>query len=536
MTLRHRAPRRPSRTAALSTPAALRGSLAALVLALCLVFTVAPARAGESPSAGAAEIGDRLFPGLGNGGYDVLHYHLDLRYATSDPAQPIDGTVRIVARATQALSSFNLDFGGDSLGAVSVNRRAAEWTREGEELVITPKRPVREGHVFVVRVSNFTSTPTVPNPQDFSTSAFFITPDGSATAPQPDLAHRIFPSNDHPRDKASFTFRFDVPAGTDAVANGVLLGHNVHGDRSTWTYLQRQPLATQLVQLAVGDWDFISRGRHRGVRFRDVIAPSLTAVIGPLLAVELGHLDWLEPHAGRYPFDVYGSLVVDAELGFALETQTLSIFDGVWFTDFPQGLWDPVMLHELTHQWYGDSVSVWEWSDLWLSEGHASWYEFLYAEEKGFLAEDTLNYPDPVGYSDFDDLMRAVYAHGDEWRAQFGPVAQPASADTLFSPNVYQGGALVLYALRQKIGVEAFERLERAWTDRYGGQSASTADFIALASRVAGRDLTAFLEEWLYGTTTPPMPGHPDWMVNPVEQPVPMASSFDAGGRPNIHR
>jgi aminopeptidase N len=506
-----------------------------VALVLSLALAAAPARAGAPPSPGASEIGDRLFPGLGNGGYDVRHYHLDLRYATSDPAQPIDGTVRIFARATQSLSSFNLDFAGDSVGAVSVNGRTAGWTHVGEELVVTPRRPLRKGRFFVVKVSNFAATPTVPDPDDFSTSAFFITPDGSATAPQPDKAHNIFPSNDHPRDKASFTFRFDVPAGRDAAANGVLLGRRTHGGRSTWTYLQRQPLATQLVQLAVGDWDFIQRGRHRGVPFRDVLAPSLTESIGPLLEVELGHLDWLEPRVGRYPFDVYGSLVVDADLGFALETQTLSIFDDPWF-DAPQGLWDPVMLHELAHQWYGDSVSVWEWSDLWLSEGHASWYEFTYAEERGFLVEDTVGYPDDVGYADFDDLMRAVYAHGDEWRAEFGPVARPASADTLFSLNVYHGGALVLYALREVIGERAFARLERAWADRYRGRSASTEDFIELASRVAGRDLTAFLEDWLYGTTTPPMPNHPDWTVNPVEQPAPTASSLAGGGRPGSRR
>jgi aminopeptidase N len=282
----------------------LPGRLVLVVaLVLFLALAAAPARAGEPPSPGAAEIGDRLFPGLGNGGYDVLHYHLDLRYATSDPAQSIDGTARILARATHSLSRFNLDFAGDSLGAVSVNGRAADSTRAGEELVVTPRRPLRKGHPFIVKVSNFTSTPTVPDPEDFETSAFFITPDGSATAPQPDKAHNIFPSNDHPRDKASFTFRFDVPAGRDAVANGVLLGQSTRGDRSTWTYLQRQPLATQLVQLAVGDWDFIPRGRHRGVPFRDVIAPSLTESIGPLLAVELGHLDWMEPRVGRYPFD-----------------------------------------------------------------------------------------------------------------------------------------------------------------------------------------------------------------------------------------
>ena len=122
---------------------AVLGSLGAVLLAAAAV----PASAAEwpdAPSPGAAEIGDRLFPGLGNGGYDVLHYHLDLRYATSDPAQPIDGRATIVARATQSLSRFNLDFAGLRVGDVSVDHRTAGWRREGEELVVTPRRPVRD--------------------------------------------------------------------------------------------------------------------------------------------------------------------------------------------------------------------------------------------------------------------------------------------------------------------------------------------------------------------------------------------------------
>jgi aminopeptidase N len=138
------------------------------------------------------------------------------------------------------------------------------------------------------------------------------------------------------------------------------------------------------------------------------------------------------------------------------------------------------------------------------------------------VAVDTENYPDPTGYADLDDLMRAVYAHGDEWRQAYGPVARPLSSDldVLFSLNVYHGGALVLYALRQKIGERAFDRLERAWVHLYSGRSGSTEDFIALASQVAHRDLRAFLRAWLYGTTTPPMPGHPDWTANPVPAPA----------------
>ena len=138
----------------------------------------------------------------------------------------------------------------------------------------------------------------------------------------------------------------------------------------------------------------------------------------------------MEPRVGEYPFDIYGSLAVDVELGFALETQTLSLFDRVWFYEYGQGVWDPVMLHELTHQWFGDDVALHEWSDLWLSEGHASWYEFLYAEETGQLEEDTEGYPFEQGYADFDDYMKAIYEVGDQWRAQWGPVAAAMRART----------------------------------------------------------------------------------------------------------
>ena len=399
-----------------SRPSRILTVVALAVVALAVA--AAPAAAGGrggTPSPGAAGLGDRLFPNLGNGGYDARHYHLDLRYGSA-PADPMEGTVTIAARAKQSLSRFNLDWAGASVGSVSVNGRPAAWTLEGEELVITPKRPLRKHRKFSVEVSDFVAVPTEPS-DDPTSTGFFITPDGTATAPQPDLAHRIFPSNDHPSDKASYTFSFDVPSDVVAVANGVPAGHRERGGRTTWRYVQRQPMATELVQLAVGGYDLLWAGRHRGVPIRNVIAPSLRPLGDPAVELTPQHLDWMTARVGRYPFDIYGSLIVDAELGFALETQTISLYDKVWFTEYGQGTWDPTMVHELSHEWFGNSVSPDTWSDLWLNEGHASWYEFVYAEEEGFLAEDTIGYPDDTGYATLEELMRAVYAHGDQWRA-----------------------------------------------------------------------------------------------------------------------
>src|SRR3954470_2923555 len=187
-------------------------------VAACGFAAAAPALASaDAPTPGAPGLGDRLFPNLGNGGYDVQHYDLDLRYATSAPSQGIDGTVTILARATQSLSRFDLDFAGDSVGKVTVNGLPAKFVPDGEDLVITPKLPLLKGLPFLVQVSHYTAHPVIPDPNSLLGAPFFITPDGSATAGQPDGTHDFLPSNDHPRDKATFTIRFDVPADEPAV-------------------------------------------------------------------------------------------------------------------------------------------------------------------------------------------------------------------------------------------------------------------------------------------------------------------------------
>jgi len=430
-----------------------RGLLRILALAAALSFGGAVPVTATTYSPGAAGLGDPLNPGIGNGGYDVQDYNLRLRYATADPAQPLQGDETITARATQGLSQFNLDFAGKSLGGVAVNGRAAAFKRTGEELIVTPARPIDNGSTFTVLITAFTAVPTKIT-WDVHSTTFFVTPDGSATAPQPYDAHLIYPCNDHPRDKATFTFTIDVPAGEVAVTNGAQTGQSTRDGRTIWTYRMARPMATELTQIAVGNWDLSPTVHHDGVSIRDVTAPAITAAVEPALSVTERQLDWMIARVGAYPFDNYGTLVVNAPLPLQLETQTLTLTRANKFTN-PQAVWDPDLLHEMSHMWFGDSVAPNSWSDVWLNEGHATWYAFLYAEDNGWLEGNTEGgWPDPQGYATLDELMRATYAHGDEWRKQYGPVALPKSGNVLklFTYEVYHGGALVLYALRQKVG------------------------------------------------------------------------------------
>jgi aminopeptidase N len=488
----------------------MRSLLAAAALAA--LIAPASARAADHPSPGAAGIGDRLFPKLGNGGYDVQHYDLALNYATAAPSQGIDGTVTITANAIQALSRFDLDFAGDSVGSISVNGVPATFSRADQDLVITPAQPLPKGKPFVVTVAGYKAHPKKPSGDDILDNAFIITPDGSATLAQPSGAHVFLPSNDHPRDKATFTFDLDVPAGETAIANGELESQTTANGRTQLVYQQTEPMATELIQLAVGTYKVIDRGVHDGVHFRDVISPALEPLLADKLPAEVDQLAWLKKRLGAYPFSSYGSFVINAEIGASLETETLSIFDRQVFQSSLQ-TWPEIMLHEASHQWFGDSVSPREWSDVWLNEGHATYYQWSYAAAHGGVRAGD-------GVSGFAGTLKSYYELGDFYRQKIEPVAKPKNGTfrELFSAQQYFGGALVLYALRQKVGETTFRKIERAWVSRYAGKSASTANYIALASKVSGRHLGPFLHGWLYGTRTPKMPGHPDWRVKTVKE------------------
>jgi aminopeptidase N len=225
----------------------------------------------------------------------------------------------------------------------------------------------------------------------------------------------------------------------------------------------------------------------------------------PLFAHEREHIVALEQVFGRYPFDVYGTMGVDLPIDFAVENQGLTTLTAALRFAGPE-FWATTMVHETAHQWMGDSVSVWTYADIWLSEGHATFYELLFADAEGLM-------PQAREAASLEDYMHQLYGVADEWRAEFGPVSRPLNGDWTqpLNRNIYEGGALVLYALRTRIGAAAFARLERQFAQRFAGRSIRTSDFIALASRVSGRDQGPFLRDWLYGTRTPPMPGHPDW-------------------------
>jgi aminopeptidase N len=467
---------------------------AALTATAILALTAA-----ALPPDGPAGLGDRLFPDLGNPGYDVYDYDIAFTYHRND--RPLSAVTRIDALVTADLPRFDLDFAGGAVRSVQVNGRPAAYRTEREELVVTPAAPVPAGGRLKVTVAH-TSVPSAN-----ADGGWVRTPDGLAMANQADAAHRVFPCNDHPSDKARITFRVTAPKALTVVAGGLRESARATADKTgtTWTYRTSHPAATELAQVSIGRSAVLRQAGPHGLPLRDVIpaADPDRARLAQRFAMTPSQIEWMERQVGPYPLEAYGILGVDTGTGFELETQTLSLFEKRVLLAEEQ-IAAPIMVHELAHQWFGDSVSPAYWSDLWLNEGHATWYQWLYAAEK---------YGQKLGTT-IDELARSAYRVDNSLRASGGPPAAPLPSKGklgIFRGNVYISAALALYALRQEMGADSFQRLERAYVALHRDGNASTADFTALASRTAGRDLSGFLRPWLYGAVTPPMPGHPDW-------------------------
>ncbi|MGW7380968.1 M1 family metallopeptidase [Streptomyces sp. NPDC054794] len=497
--------------------AALIGTAAALTLGPTAQALPTTGRAtgrdgGEGDGiAGPETLGDPVFPALGNAGYRVSSYHLDLAYDAT--AKLVDATALLRIRTTVDLTRLSLDALGLDIRAVHVDGRTAAFEQADEKLRITPATPLRAKAHAVVCVE-YSADPRRALPH----TAWVPTPDGFAVCPQPNSAHTVFPCNDHPSDKADFTFRVTVPQGLRGVANGTLVDAETLDDgRTAYAYRSRSPIATELVQITVGDYQVKDRQGPHGLPLRDVVPTARAAALEPALALTPGLVEWLEARLGAFPFETYGLLPCNSDDPNAfdftgLETQTLTLYKPNFLLQEEKKIGSH-MMHELVHSYFGNLVSPATWADLWLNEGHADFYGLLYRYERGWA--------DSLGLTSLEARMKDTYARGDQWRRDSGPVAAP-NAVNLFDSQRYLGGVLVLYALRQLLGEDVFHAVERTFLDRFRGCSASTEDYIAVASEVSGQDQSGFLRDWLYGTNTPRMPGHPDWTVTPV------ATSFAA--------
>ena len=440
-----------------------------------------------NPSPGADGLEDRYYPQLGNGGYDVQRYVLDLAW---DPASTIlSGTTTIEATATQDLSEFNLDFLGMEISTITVDGAPANHRRADAELTIELPAPIASGATFSTDVTYSGVPGRGPRLTDFDIGGWYVEDGTAFVLSEPAGNFTWHPVNDHPLDKALFRVEVTVQDELTVASAGQLVDRIDRGDgTTTWIYEPRDAMAPYLLPLAIGDLELIEADAAGGVVIRHAIDVDL-ADRADAFARTPEMIEVFSELFGPYPFETYGVLVVEAVIGGALEQQTMSIFGEDFLrTGFD---FDNVIAHELAHQWFGNHVSLSEWDDIWLNEGFATYAEYLYAEQS------TPNYDidAEIGLlTQFDPRALSIPVPGDP-----GP-------DDLFASSVYFRGGLTLHALRRTIGDAAFFETLQTYVERFGGANASTDDFREVAEELSGQDLDAFFESWLYEPALPPIP------------------------------
>lgn len=462
---------------------------------LLVLVIIAGCTCGHGPAAGSAGAGDPYLPGAGNGGYDVTHYELAL---VVDPVSGrVDGNALIQATATQDLGAFNLDFSwpGD-ISLTEVNGRAVEWERHKGELTLTCPEELTAMEGFTVRVV-YSGVPEPAKETENLTLGWQKYGDTIFTLDQPTGANTWFPVNDSLLDKATYTFRVTVPKPYVAAANGVLVQTEDNGAQQTFVWEMKQPMAGYLASLSVAGYVLEEGVAPDGTPIRNYYDRSLAADAEKAFARTGEILAYFAGLFGPYPFDVYGVVVPAVDTGAAMENQTLSLYgqDLLRRRMLSDATTREIYLsHELAHQWFGDSVTMSRWDDIWLNEGFATYASFMWLEH---------DQGPPALQQMVEQSLRIISAR------DYPPLSDPGR-DGMFSVNVYRRGALTLHALRLTIGDQAFFALLKEWASRYKYGNATTEDFIAMAkANVPGglaEQLTELFDDWVDSEELPLLP------------------------------
>ncbi|MGW2558408.1 M1 family metallopeptidase [Streptomyces sp. NPDC001514] len=457
---------------------------AALLTLLAGAGCTADAVTGAQGTPGAAGLRDPYFPKLGNGGYDVRHYALTLDYAPK--TGNLTGTAEITARATQNLSAFNLDLHGLTVHSATVDGAPAAVNRAGDELTLRPRDDLEKGSTFRT-VVRYSGSPRTITDADRSEEGWLRTADGALALGEPAGSMAWFPGNHHPGDKATYDISVTVPKGLAAVANGELRSQRptADGGRTTFSWHAAQPMASYVATVAIGAYRIKTSGPAdgRGVPVYTAADTTVAARSEKLLARIPEFMDWAKDYFGPYPFTSTGAIVERAgDVGYALETQNRPVLPETSFNA-------PTLVHELAHQWYGDSVTPKTWQDMWLNEGFATYAEWLYFE-------------------DFEDIpvqesFETAFDTEANWA--FPPAEQP-SAEDISGPPVYDRGAMVLHKIRQAVGDDTFFAVMEGWAQTHRHGNVSTDDFITYVEEESGEDLTELWDVWLYGEGKPAKP------------------------------
>ncbi len=419
--------------------------------------------------------------------YDVTYYKIDLKVDV--PTTMLYGNVKMSAKSlVNGLDTVDVDFDATmTIDSIYTESGALlEYSFTGYKVTIQLDHPYDQDAIFSFYI-RYHGTPTTGGFQAFSFTWRNTTPVVSSLS-EPYMAHTWWPCKDRPDDKAdSLDITVTCDTALYCASNGTLIDTLQNGDGThTFNYKVRYPIATYLFSVAMSNYHVWKDYYHYGP------TDSMEIVNHPysdLYAYSLSHWN-ITPYAigvfanmfGQYPFlnEKYGH--ANFEWGGGMEHQTVTSMTGSWF-----GFYEPVVVHELSHQWWGDMITCNNWHEIWLNEGFASYCEALYFEVKN-------------GSTAYHDYMAGMdFAQGGTIY-----IYDTTDVNVIFGSIVYDKAAWLLHMLRHVVGDSTFfDILRTYYNSPYKYKDVTSDQFRGICESLSGKQLSYFFNEWLFGTYRP---------------------------------
>jgi aminopeptidase N len=411
-------------------------------------------------------------------------------------------SARIYLTIVKPTREIDVDFGDLTVDRVTLNGNLSTFLRRNGKLHFALPQAASPGDVYIIEVSYH------GKPKD----GLILTndKDGKPAAigdNWPDRVHHWIPVLDHPSAKATVTFNITAPAGQEVIANGRLdhVETTASGPR-TWTYSESVPIPPYCMIIGVGQFAKVEPPQRALTPLSYYVPLSERALAQKGFSPAIPTIEFLTEKVAAYPYEKL-ALIVGATRYGGMENSgaivfTSSLFKSNSTVDMSKTYGVPfgnvtLIAHEIAHQWFGDSVTESTWSDLWLSEGFATYFAGLFVQR----------YESEAAFQRYmRDASASVFEYEKKKRVPIFDRETESLMD-LLNPNNYQKGAWVLHMLRSNLGDDAFFRGIRAYYESHKNSIASTEDLRAALEKAAGKDLGVFFKRWVYES------GHPQYKL-----------------------